>query len=101
MYVPTVLPTVGSVKHPLLAYRGDLKLRTRTAIGPYGRAMPRSIGSPWGRCVSLLSSNPCIQEIPSREDRDLGFGELELVGRGYRGYSKLRTHTAPRVVVCS
>ena len=59
MYVPTVLPTVGSVKHPLLAYRGDLKLWTRTALGPYGRAMPRSIGSPYGRCVSLISSDPC------------------------------------------
>ena len=29
-----------------LTYRGDSKLRTRTAIGPYDRAMPGSIGPP-------------------------------------------------------
>jgi hypothetical protein len=27
-------------------YRGYSKLRTRTALGSYGRAMPRSIGPP-------------------------------------------------------
>jgi hypothetical protein len=29
-------------------YRGYSKLRTRTALGPYGRASPRSIGPPEG-----------------------------------------------------
>ena len=40
-------------------YRSYSKLKTRTALGSYRRARPRSIGPPWGRCVSLISSNPC------------------------------------------
>ena len=48
------------------AYRGYSKLRTRTALGPYGRSMPRSIGPPQGRCVSLISSNPCTLECLQR-----------------------------------
>ena len=47
------------VTRPLKAYRGYSKLRTRTALGPYGRYMTRSIGRSYGRCVSLISSNPC------------------------------------------
>ena len=42
-----------------LLYRGYSKLRTRTAIGSYSRPMPRSIEPPLGRCVSLISSDPC------------------------------------------
>ena len=42
-------------------YRGYSKLRTHTALGPYGGSMPRSIGPSYGRCVSSLSSNPCIR----------------------------------------
>jgi len=40
-------------------YRGYSKLRTHTAVGPYGRSMPRSIGPSYGLCVFLISSNPC------------------------------------------
>ena len=45
-------------------YRGYWKLRPRTAVGSYSRARPRSRGPPWGQCVSLLSSNPCIYNPP-------------------------------------
>ena len=40
-------------------YRGYSKLKARTALRSYGRAMPRSIGPPWERCVSLFRSKPC------------------------------------------
>ena len=40
-------------------YRGYSKLRTHTALGPFRRAMPRSIGPSQGRCVSFISSEPC------------------------------------------
>ena len=50
---------VGAILAKRFAYRGYSKLRTRTALGPYSRAMPRSIGPPQGRCASLISSNPC------------------------------------------
>ena len=40
-------------------HRGYSRLRTHTALGSYDRAIPRSIGPPWGRCVFLISSNPC------------------------------------------
>ena len=42
-----------------LVHRGYSKSRTHTALGPYGTSVPRSIGPFQGRCVSLLSSNPC------------------------------------------
>ena len=42
------------------AYRGHSKFRTRTALGSYRTAGPRSIGPP---CVSLISSDPCIVEL--------------------------------------
>ena len=42
----------------LTTYRGFSKLRTRTALGSYDRAMHRGIGPPHGRCVSLFASNP-------------------------------------------
>ena len=35
--------------------QGYSKLRTRTALGPYSRPMPRSIGPPSGRCGSFES----------------------------------------------
>jgi hypothetical protein len=35
-------------------YRGYSKFRTHTTPGPYGRASPRSIGPPQGRCVSAV-----------------------------------------------
>ena len=34
-------------------YRGYSEGRTRTALGSYSRPIPRSIGLPWGRCVSV------------------------------------------------
>ena len=40
-----------------LQYRGDSKLRTHTALGPYGRSIRRSIGPSYGWCVCLNSSN--------------------------------------------
>ena len=46
-----------------VAYRVCSKLRTHTALVSYGRAMPRSIGLSYGRCVSLISSNPCTAMI--------------------------------------
>ena len=46
-----------------LSYRGDSKLRTRAALGSYGRPMPRSKGPPWGRHVFLISSDPCTPPI--------------------------------------
>ena len=45
-------------------YRGYSKLRTRTALGSYGRSMPRSIGPSYGWCVFLISSNPCTVQPP-------------------------------------
>ena len=42
-------------------YKGFSKVRTRTALGSYGRSMPRSIRPSQGRCVSLISSNPCTR----------------------------------------
>ena len=47
------------VHHAVGAYRGYSKLRARTALGSYSRAMPRSIGPPKGRCVSLISNKSC------------------------------------------
>jgi hypothetical protein len=41
------------------SYRGSSLIRTRTALGSYGRAMPSGIGPPYGQCVSLFTSNPC------------------------------------------
>ena len=34
--------------------------KTHTAIGPYGRSIPMSMGPSYGRCVSLNSSHPCM-----------------------------------------
>ena len=68
---------VGDTKPPsseLGKYRGYSKLRTRTALGSYTRPMPRNIGSPQGRCVSLISSDPCIRQ--SRIDSGLGLRNL-------------------------
>ena len=36
-------------------YRGYSKLRTRTALASYGRAMLRRVGPPQGRCVSMFT----------------------------------------------
>ena len=38
---------------------GYSRIRTRTFLGSYGRAMSRSIGPTQGRCVSLFTSNSC------------------------------------------
>ena len=40
-------------------YKGGSKFRTRTVLGSYGRTMPKSIGTHWGRCLSLFTSHPC------------------------------------------
>ena len=45
----------------VLGYRGYSKSRTRTVLESYSRAMPRSIGPPQGRCVSLISSQTCTR----------------------------------------
>ena len=45
----------------LQGYRGYSKSRMHTALGPYGRSVPRSIGPSYGRCVSLILSNPCTE----------------------------------------
>ena len=49
----------GGMRPPARGYRGYSKLRTHTAVRPYGRASPRSIGPPWGLCASLITSNTC------------------------------------------
>jgi len=59
----TARPALALLLTQVWLYRGDSKLRTRTALGPYGRPMPTSIGPPWGRCVSLISSNPCTESL--------------------------------------
>ena len=46
----------GLSESTLDAYRGDSKLRTHTALGPYGSSMPRCIGPFYGRGVFLTSS---------------------------------------------
>ena len=52
-----------------VGYRGYSKLRTRTALGTHGRPMPRSIGTPKGWCVSLISRNPYGLERGSPQTR--------------------------------
>ena len=47
-------PVAGSY-----SLQGYSKSRTHTALGHYGSSLPRSIGPSSGRCVSLISSNPC------------------------------------------
>ena len=42
-----------------LHYRNYSKVRARTTLGSYGRAMHRKIETSHGRCVSSHSSNPC------------------------------------------
>jgi hypothetical protein len=49
---------INIIKRHFNSYRGHSKLRTHTALGPYCRARLRGIGPSWGRCVSLISSNP-------------------------------------------
>ena len=34
------------VRYPSIGYRGYSRVRTHTALEPYDRAMPRSIGPP-------------------------------------------------------
>ena len=38
----------------------------RTVLGSYGRAVHRSIGPPWGRCVFFFVSNPCTLSVIPR-----------------------------------
>ena len=57
-------------------YRGCSKLRTHTALGPYGSSMPRSIGPSSGRCVSLISSNPFTRT--SHHDVHLSGGPTKM-----------------------
>ena len=98
-------------------YRGYSKLRKRTAIGPDGKAMPTSIGPPLGRWVSLPSSNTCapvppgfLGSLATRALIEIGafLSTMRAAGRerqrlerqSYRGYSKVRTRTAPKRVLC-
>ena len=67
-----------SPSHRERSFRGYSKLRTHTAIGTYGSSMPRSIGPSYGRCVSLISSNPCAPLRPPRQARTLGAPDAAL-----------------------
>jgi hypothetical protein len=58
LYASLPMKGVGAYMAAVLGYRGYSKVRTHTALGPYGSSMPRSIGPPWGRDVFLNSSNP-------------------------------------------
>ena len=136
---------------PAVRYRGHSKLRSHTALGPYGRCMSRSVGLSSGRCVSLISCNPCTvlhgrdtlvqcvvcasfhEEREERATERVTEGERQrerqresakeshressrrgayMVGGHvvmkislptvwYKGYSKFKTRTAPRMVLCS
>ena len=59
---PRVSPRYVTSARPVECYRGYSKLRTHTAVGPYGSSMPGSIGPSYWLCVSLISSNPCISQ---------------------------------------
>ena len=49
----------GCVAGPRIdPYQDYSRIMTRNSIGSYDRAMHRGIGPPYGRCVSLLASNP-------------------------------------------
>ena len=64
----TLEPLIGSTAlsgRCLSEYRAYSKVRIRTALGSYGRAMPKSIGPPEGQCVSFSSSHPCTSSEPS------------------------------------
>ena len=65
-------------------YRGYSKLRTHTALRSYGRAIPRSIGPPQGRCLFLISSSPCMLVLTnfSRSSRGLSLEDIEDKIRG-------------------
>ena len=71
-------------------YKGYSKVRTRTAIGFYGRARPRSIGPPKGRCVSLISKEGA-HDHPVCECTCVSLAVRPEAS--YRGNSKLRTRT--------
>jgi len=43
---PDTVLTLGTFALPIVLFRAHSKLRTRTALGPYSRALPRSIGPP-------------------------------------------------------
>ena len=40
-------------------YRGYSRIRTHTALGSYRRSLPRNMGPPWERCVSVFANIPC------------------------------------------
>ena len=77
------LPCPASLRPSRLLYRGT-SLRKRILLGPYRRPTPRVLEGPRGGSVFLRA-------VYLRR-----FFELPT----YRGYSKLRTRTAPRVVLC-
>ena len=57
---PTVRCNEGSFRAlDLERYRGYLRTSTRTALGSYSRAMPRSIAVTYRLYVSLFTSDPC------------------------------------------
>jgi hypothetical protein len=91
-------------------YRGYSKFRTHTAPGSYSRAMPRRIRPSWGRCVSLLSSNPCtclVQSTDSRGPPQIGFafdlksGLSQLIDLKWNEYRAIATSGVHRLVVLS
>ena len=63
-----------------------LEIRTHTALESYGRSRPRGIGPPWGRCVSLFTSNPCMYSPTGGGRRSLS-SEWERI-QGYLTYKK-------------
>ena len=73
----------------VLLYRGYSKLKTRTTLGPYGRASPRRMGPSWGLCVSLNSNNPCSTLVSHRSVDYKGFVLPRFWGvQGYLAHKK-------------
>ena len=64
--------------------RGYSKVRTHSALGPHGRSLPRSIGPSYGRCVFLISSNPCIQIALHHTPEFKQISPIIQVGIAYR-----------------
>ena len=52
--------------------QGLLEFEDTHALGSYRKAMPRSIEAPWGWCVSLISSNPCMSLSLSQGTATMG-----------------------------
>ena len=80
-------PPRGGERSLSTTYRSYSKLRTRAALGPCGRSMPKSIGYPKGGVCSEL--RPMLSPSPS--SRYLCFGP-SLAAKCYRGTSLTRNN---------